>query len=321
MKIFEDFGFQSYCRRPAAWFSAYHYSLGRSNSKTTSSTSSSSRSSVGKGADECEEDEFPTCSVVVDSGFSFSHVVPFVNLRAVKPAIRKLCIGGKLLTNYLKEVVSFRQWNMMDEFKLMDQVKEETCYVSQDILSELALSREREKERIKNRCHSSENTLRKLFVLPDFHNVMRGFVKGDGEEVLDSEQVLTMETERFSVPEVLFHPSDIGMDQAGLPEAVEQSLHELNEVEQAVLTRSGILLTGGNAATPGFKKRMEAELRPRLLASCDLKVVSPQNPQNYAWVGASKFASCEAANDSFITKTDYFEYGHDYCNERFDSSW
>lgn len=27
-------------------------------------------------------------------------------------------VGGKLLTNYLKEVVSYRQWNMMDEFEV-----------------------------------------------------------------------------------------------------------------------------------------------------------------------------------------------------------
>lgn len=27
-------------------------------------------------------------------------------------------MGGKLLTNYLKEVVSYRQWNMMDEFEV-----------------------------------------------------------------------------------------------------------------------------------------------------------------------------------------------------------
>lgn len=35
---------------------------------------------------------------------------------------RRLNVGGKLLTNYLKEVVSYRQWNMMDEFKIIDQV-------------------------------------------------------------------------------------------------------------------------------------------------------------------------------------------------------
>lgn len=37
---------------------------------------------------------------------------------------RRLNIGGKLLTNYLKELVSYRQWNMMDEYLLMNQVGE-----------------------------------------------------------------------------------------------------------------------------------------------------------------------------------------------------
>jgi hypothetical protein len=36
--------------------------------------------------------------------------------------IKRLNIGGKLLTNYLKELVSYRQWNMMDEFLLMNKV-------------------------------------------------------------------------------------------------------------------------------------------------------------------------------------------------------
>lgn len=44
--------------------------------------------------------------------------------------MKRVNIGGKVLTNYLKEIVSYRQWNMMDEFKLMDQVKEDLCYVS-----------------------------------------------------------------------------------------------------------------------------------------------------------------------------------------------
>jgi actin-related protein 6 len=37
--------------------------------------------------------------------------------------MRRLNIGGKLLTNYLKELVSYRQWNMMDEYLLMNQVR------------------------------------------------------------------------------------------------------------------------------------------------------------------------------------------------------
>ena len=39
-----------------------------------------------------------------------------------------------------------------------------------------------------------------------------------------------MESERFSVPEVLFHPSDIGMEMAGISEATWQGLSKLDDV-------------------------------------------------------------------------------------------
>ena len=39
-----------------------------------------------------------------------------------------------------------------------------------------------------------------------------------------------METERFSCPEVLFNPSDVGIDQAGIAEATAMSILSLNQV-------------------------------------------------------------------------------------------
>lgn len=42
----------------------------------------------------------------------------------------RLDVGGKLLTNQLKEIVSYRQWNMMDETYIMNHAKESCCYVS-----------------------------------------------------------------------------------------------------------------------------------------------------------------------------------------------
>ena len=72
--------------------------------------------------------------------------------------------------------------------------------------------------------------LRKFFVLPDFQKIMKGFVKGDESPEDADEQLLTMETERFSVPEVLFNPSDVGIEQAGIAEATWQSLRALDTV-------------------------------------------------------------------------------------------
>ncbi|KAJ7633827.1 actin-domain-containing protein, partial [Mycena polygramma] len=65
----------------------------------------------------------PECLLIVDSGFSFTHVVPVMEGNVVWSAVKRLEVGGKLSTNQLKELVSFRQWNMMDETYIMNHVK------------------------------------------------------------------------------------------------------------------------------------------------------------------------------------------------------
>lgn len=39
-----------------------------------------------------------------------------------------------------------------------------------------------------------------------------------------------METERFTVPELLFHPSDVGIEQAGIAESISQCIQSLTMV-------------------------------------------------------------------------------------------
>ena len=60
------------------------------------------------------------------------------------------------------------------------------------------------------------------YVLPDFKSVKKGFVKTlDNAGSLDADhQVVKMTNDRFSVPEILFSPGDIGINQAGIPEAI-----------------------------------------------------------------------------------------------------
>jgi hypothetical protein len=53
----------------------------------------------------------------------------------------RLDVGGKLLTNQLKELVSFRQWNMMDETYIMNHVKESCCFISTDFKKDLEMCR------------------------------------------------------------------------------------------------------------------------------------------------------------------------------------
>ena len=42
------------------------------------------------------------------AGFSFTHAVPMCDGRALQGAVRRINVGGKALTNYFKELVSYR---------------------------------------------------------------------------------------------------------------------------------------------------------------------------------------------------------------------
>jgi actin-related protein 6 len=69
--------------------------------------------------------------IVVDAGFSFTHTVPFFGGAVLLGGVRRLALGGKHLTNYLKELVSFRSLNMADEAYLVEHVKDALSFVSQ----------------------------------------------------------------------------------------------------------------------------------------------------------------------------------------------
>lgn len=206
--------------------------------------------------------QYPEAVTVMDSGFSFTHCYPFIDLQCRKQAVKRLNVGGKLLTNYLKEIVSYRQYNMMDEFKLINDVKEALCYVSPCFMNDMRNSKKRRvstihgctttndllpmgwtKSKTKRRGHESYPTynqvpvydyrnscLKKNYVLPDFSTVYKGYVKGDDELPTQNEQILTMETERIAVSELLFTPSDIGLNQGGIVETCGHSLSCLSEV-------------------------------------------------------------------------------------------
>ena len=133
-----------------------------------------------------------------------------------------------------------------------------------------------------------------------------------------------MEVERFVVPEVLFRPSDIGLRQAGLPEAVVQAVESCDVGLRGPLY-ANIVLTGGNVLLPGLAARLEAELRSRVPAHYPVRVTAPPDPVDYAWKGGAALVAGPAGGVAgqggvFVTKQLYEEYGAEACEERFFSA-
>ena len=128
----------------------------------------------------------------------------------------RIDVGGKLLTNQLKELVSYRQWNMMDETYVMNEVKHACCFASLNFKSDMETS-----QYVQSPTRSEftdtlvsittrENTIVQEYVLPDFSANRQGHVRQPDEVLQESSQILYMNNERFTVPELLFRPDDIG---------------------------------------------------------------------------------------------------------------
>jgi actin-related protein 6 len=91
----------------------------------------------------------------------------------------------------------------------------------------------------------------------------------------EAEQILSMNNERITVPELLFHPSDIGIPQAGVAEAIVQSIQSCHPDLHGMLY-SNIIITGGNTLFPNYKERLERELRAMVPAEYELNVIMPK---------------------------------------------
>eukprot|EP01043_Picozoa_sp_COSAG02_P038253 COSAG02_NODE_2936_length_7703_cov_33.498816_3_plen_450_part_00 len=269
-------------------------------------------------------------SVVVDSGYSFTHAVPIFDATKVNYAVKRVDVGGKILTNYLAELCQHREYNLMDETYLVDQIKQVMCYVSGDFDKDMKAARVRGKG----------NTIRRHFVLPDYRAKNCGYVRGDASrvwkdiratqedpELRGPEQEITLNIERFTVPELLFNPSDIGFQQGGIVDAIEQAIMAL-PVDLREPAVGHVLLTGGNALLPGFADRVEKDLRAvlpdtlsallkvHLLESTEPRGCGEGTGAHAAWRGGSIFAASADFSRTTVTKEEYEEYGHRLCRLR-----
>ncbi|KAK4481180.1 hypothetical protein RD792_012061 [Penstemon davidsonii] len=176
------------------------------------------------------------CSLVVDCGFSFTHAAPVFQNLTLNYGVKRMDLGGKALTNYLKELVSYRSINVMDESFIMDDVKEKLCFVSLDVQRDLTIARR----------PGNDNVFRCTYVLPDGVTYMKGFLKDPDQ----AKRYLDLDHKSPSYP-----AGEKGMNQAGLAECIVRSVNSCHPHLHPVLYES-IILTGGTTLFPRFAQRL-----------------------------------------------------------------
>lgn len=259
------------------------------------------------------------CLLLVDSGYSYTTVTPLLYGRPVQSAVRRLEVGGKTMTNLLKELASLRHWNLMDDSYLVSQVKEDICYVSQDFKTDL--QKVWDLRAPKQKAKALQDGIISEYILPDYRTTFRGHTKTDlsAAPVSMNETSLPLGNERFVVPELLFRPSDVGSHQAGLPEVIVQSLACLPSAMWPGML-ANVILVGGNAKLPGFVQRLETELRALTPIDCTLRIKSPDDPVTYTWLGGARLASHkEQLSRAVVTREEYQEHGEKWTQRKFAS--
>ncbi|KAJ4312785.1 Actin- protein 6 [Neodidymelliopsis sp. IMI 364377] len=267
------------------------------------------------------------CLLVIDTSYSDTTILPLYNGKVIQSAVRRLTVGGKLLTNYMKELSSLRHYNMMEETYLLNEIKEAVSYVT---LTPQQYAKDLERTwrgRLGDK-RELDSSVVVDYVLPDYENAIHGHARPHdpatsrmrrGLQPVQGprEDLLPLGNERFAVPELLFNPSDIGIQESGIPGAVMESLSVLPDALKVGLL-ANVVVVGGNSLIEGFMERLEAELRTRVPADYELNLSRAEDPIRHIWLGAARFASQpELLKEVLVDKAEYEEKGSTWLAKKF----
>ena len=225
--------------------------------------------------------------VVVEIGGGVAHIVPIFDGFVPPQSIQRINLAGRDLTEYLVKILIERGLHVSTgaEREIVKDVKEKLCYVALDFDAELAQSKQ-------------------------------GSSK-DAEYEMPDGSVITIGSERFRTPEVLFNPSLIGKEFGGIHEQVYQAITK-SDVDVRKDLYQNIVLSGGTTLFAGLPERLTKEvqkLAPSAIKSL-VKVIAVPERKYCTWIGGSILSSISTFSSMWITKEEYQDAGPSIVHQK-----
>ena len=216
-----------------------------------------------------------TTGVVLDVGEGVTHAVPVYEGFALPHSVTRSDVAGRDVTRQMQLLLrrSGLSLTTTAEADLVKTMKEESCFVTRTPLVD----------------DSTEKDSRTQYTLPD----------GQG---------VTLSTERYQAPNILFDPSLIGSEEAGVADVLVDSIMK-SDIDLRSTFFSQVVLAGGSTLLPGFGDRMLYEVRSRSPSHTKIRISAPPDRVNSAFVGGSILGSLATFKSMWTSKTDYEEHG------------